>query len=313
MRVKTCTRCGETKPLNQFPPRRRGKPRLQSWCRACFAANNARYYREHHDAQKARLLANTARRRDANRRKAAEYLSTHPCVDCGESDLVVLDFDHIGEKRSAVSALIGNGASWERIAAEIRNCEVRCANCHRIKTAAAWIHEDLAGDDARENTRWMTAKPQQMLLAAAGEPRICRVCGETKRLSDFPFRSLARQTRQWICLSCQRTYTKAWYERNRARQIATARKNNVRRRSRAAAQVRDFRKQLHCVDCGESNPLVLDFDHIDKKTADISRMVRNGLPWTTISAEIAKCQPRCANCHRRKTAREQDWWKGLAS
>ena len=312
MSVKTCTRCGLTKPLEQFPPRRRGEPELQSWCRACFAANNARYYQEHREVQKARLLANTERRRDINRRKAAEYLTTHPCVDCGEADLVVLDFDHIGEKKSAVSALIASGASWERVESEIRQCEVRCANCHRIKTAAAWINDALASENPNEPAV-PVAKPQQLVLAAAVGTRICRVCRETKTLSEFPFRSLARQTRQWICLACQRAYTMAWYERNRARQIATAHKNNVRRRKRAASQVRDVRARLACVGCGETNPIVLDFHHLRDKLSDISTMVRLGLPWSTIEAELAKCEPLCANCHRRETAKEQGWWKGLAS
>ncbi len=313
MRVRTCRRCGETKPLDQFPPRRRGAPRLQTWCRECFAANNARYYREHREVQKARLLANTKRRRDANRRKAAQHLSVHPCIDCGESELVVLDFDHVGEKTSAVSAMIANGANWERIEAEIQKCEVRCANCHRIKTAATWTSRQSTIEVLEDAARLVTTGPQQLQIAVALEPRPCRVCGETKALSNFPFRSLVRQTRQWICLACQRGYTKMWYERNRPRQIATARRNNVRRRKLAASRVRVVRQQLVCVDCGESNPLVLEFDHIGEKIADISTMVRNGLPWSTIAGEIAKCEPRCANCHRRKTAREQGWWKGIAS
>jgi hypothetical protein len=62
-------------------------------------------------------------------------------------------------------------------------------------------------------------------------------------------------------------------------------------------------------DCGEKNPVVLEFDHIQDKKCDISRMLANGLSIKTIKAEISKCEVRCANCHRRKTAKDYNWYK----
>jgi hypothetical protein len=62
-------------------------------------------------------------------------LLKHPCIDCGETDPVVLDFDHVrGIKRKAVALMIKD-FSWENIQLEIEKCEVRCANCHRRKTS----------------------------------------------------------------------------------------------------------------------------------------------------------------------------------
>ena len=64
------------------------------------------------------------------------YLQSHPCVDCGESDLVVLDLDHVrGEKIKTVTDMVRGGWSIAKIDIEIAKCEVRCANCHRRKTA----------------------------------------------------------------------------------------------------------------------------------------------------------------------------------
>jgi hypothetical protein len=57
------------------------------------------------------------------------------CVDCGERDLLVLEFDHVGEKRSNVTALGWSETSLARLDAEIALCEVRCCNCHRRRTA----------------------------------------------------------------------------------------------------------------------------------------------------------------------------------
>lgn len=56
------------------------------------------------------------------------------CVDCGNKNLTVLDFDHQGDKKQNVSAM--RQESFAAIEAEIAKCEVRCANCHRIATAA---------------------------------------------------------------------------------------------------------------------------------------------------------------------------------
>ena len=57
------------------------------------------------------------------------------CIDCGCSDIRVLEFDHVrGKKHNSVSRLLATAASWEKISIEIAKCEVRCANCHRLKT-----------------------------------------------------------------------------------------------------------------------------------------------------------------------------------
>lgn len=74
------------------------------------------------------------RRRFATRMKVLAYLKEHPCVDCGENDPIVLEFDHVRDKLLPVSVLVNNRVSWDMIMAEIEKCEVRCANCHRRKT-----------------------------------------------------------------------------------------------------------------------------------------------------------------------------------
>ena len=63
-----------------------------------------------------------------------KYLQDHPCVDCGERDTVVLEFDHVsGEKKWIVARMVGHDI--KTIELEIEKCEVRCANCHAIATA----------------------------------------------------------------------------------------------------------------------------------------------------------------------------------
>jgi hypothetical protein len=60
---------------------------------------------------------------------------SHPCVDCGEADPIVLEFDHVRDtKVNGISDLVYRNANLAVIQAEIDKCEVRCANCHRRVT-----------------------------------------------------------------------------------------------------------------------------------------------------------------------------------
>jgi hypothetical protein len=176
MRMRTCTRCGETKPLHQFPPVRRSEPeKLQYWCRDCFSEANKRTYWKNPERERARALLLKTRKREENRRRAIEFLLAHPCVGCGEKDIVVLQFDHLRDKKFNVSTMIANGSSWKRIEAEIAKCVVRCANCHRLKTAKSW---NLSSEPVRDFAALLQApSPIQLWLGPALEPRICRVCG----------------------------------------------------------------------------------------------------------------------------------------
>jgi hypothetical protein len=72
------------------------------------------------------------------RRRNLEYVFTHlqksSCIDCGEADLVVLEFDHVGPKRESVMVMVLNEHSLSSLERELASCEVRCANCHRRRT-----------------------------------------------------------------------------------------------------------------------------------------------------------------------------------
>jgi hypothetical protein len=130
--VKTCCRCRQEKPLSEFNKRTGSKDGYQGCCRPCTSA----YYRGNSDKHKANVAARNKAISEANSRKVWEYLAEHPCVDCNESDPIVLEFDHVrGIKHKAICQLISYHVSWERILEEIAKCDVRCANCHRRRTA----------------------------------------------------------------------------------------------------------------------------------------------------------------------------------
>lgn len=132
---KLCTKCGSVKSTNEFNKNRWRKDGLQHYCRICHRVSVVESQRSHRDAFLKRLRRHNERKRNEIRRHIFEYLKTHPCIDCGESDVIVLDFDHQRDKKHAISQLITSNKSWDYISREIEKCEVRCANCHRRKTA----------------------------------------------------------------------------------------------------------------------------------------------------------------------------------
>ena len=237
------------------------------------------------------------------------YLLEHPCVDCGETDITMLEFDHLRDKAKNVSALMKGTSSWSRIEAEILKCVIRCANCHRRVTERRRRRVPTVVVPA---TKRRAPGSAERIEARSDALRQCRVCGQTRTLSEFPYRSLAKGTRQWNCLSCQRAYSRNWYQRNLARQRQTARRTAVRLRATASSFVGLDLGAHPCAACGETDIAVLDFDHQRDKVANISAMVRQGWKTDAIALEIAKCQVLCANCHRRATAFRGGWYRTRA-
>jgi hypothetical protein len=240
---RICSRCSQLRPLEDFAPKYRELPQPSSYCRSCQSAYHKEWYRRNRERQIARARANRARtepypertivRLDARRRRWL-YLLGHPCVDCGERDPLLLEFDHRAQKRAGIMELMRKHATWAEILAEIEKCDVRCANCHRRKTA---------------RTRGYYLDLQ--------EPT-----------GNVP---LGARRQRWDYLLAQ-----------------------------------------PCVDCGETEPVVLEFDHRANKRAQIVDLMRRRASWTDVLAEIQQCDVRCANCHRRRTAKARGHYRELA-
>jgi hypothetical protein len=135
--TKFCSKCKIEKSVTEFSFRCRAKGKRHPWCKPCTRNHNKnRYYANHAFYAKHHTFL-TKNKRQEKMLKVLEYLQSHPCIDCGEADPVVLEFDHRDgtEKIRAVASLITDNCGWEKIAAEIEKCDVRCANCHRRRTA----------------------------------------------------------------------------------------------------------------------------------------------------------------------------------
>lgn len=131
--MKKCTSCHEFKPYTGFNLRRSATDGRQDRCRDCSKV----WYSLNAVKHKKRVRIRNNRVIAEHRGKIRDYLRTHPCVDCGETDVVVLEFDHVrGKKLADVSRLVSNGSSWTLIEKETSKCDVRCANDHKRVTLA---------------------------------------------------------------------------------------------------------------------------------------------------------------------------------
>ena len=105
-------------------------------CKSCNKLYQNKWWKENRQTQRVRVKANNARIVLRNRLWLVEYLSKHPCVDCNETDFIVLEFDHREQSTKTENiAVLVSYSSLERLQEEVAKCDVRCANCHRRKTA----------------------------------------------------------------------------------------------------------------------------------------------------------------------------------
>lgn len=311
----TCYMCGETKPQAEFAFADMARGTRQRHCRKCQAAYRRAHYLANRDDYIRREIARMAGYRAENRVLLLAYLLSHPCVDCGESDPVVLDFDHRDPslKRSEVGRLASR-KPWADVLAEIGKCDVRCANCHRKRTARQFGWGKLARVASSNRTHVERVAPVtehlELWPAMTDPPRRCCSCGETKPADQFAVKDRSRSIRATKCRACQRAYSREHYRRNRQAYLARAATRRKTDREENRQRIFDHLVEHPCVDCGQTDPIVLDFDHRDRtaKRGTISRLARQ-VSWAVLELEIARCDVRCANCHRRRTAEQFGWSK----
>lgn len=190
------------------------------------------YMRARGDLHRSQTRRARDKRRAAARAYILEILRSGACTDCGLADAAVLEFDHIGPKQMEVGKLVREGYLLHHIEAEVANCELVCANCHRRRTARrarSW----------RVDPEWRTSR-----------------CTRPLRRRNFLF-------------------------------------------------LLEHLRRTACVDCGERDPVVLEFDHIGTKRAGVVQLADRETSIANLEREIGECEVRCANCHRRRTIAQQ--------
>lgn len=136
MTTKKCSDCKNVKSVSEFNRNKSRKDGYGTKCRDCMKIYRKNHYEANSDVIKANVQAAREERKRGIEKYLFEYFQDHPCVDCGNSDPRVLEFDHRDPELKSinVSQLLGGDHIWSTVYEEIVKCDVRCANCHRIRT-----------------------------------------------------------------------------------------------------------------------------------------------------------------------------------
>lgn len=107
----------------------------QSYCRDC----NKLYQKEHYSKN-----TNAYKKKEQNKRKEYRIVNKQHlltffasgCKDCGETDLVVLECDHVSQSIKRFDIATAMYKTSEKVFLdELNKCEPVCANCHKRRTA----------------------------------------------------------------------------------------------------------------------------------------------------------------------------------
>src|SRR5213594_1266775 len=183
----------------------------QSHCRRCQATYRRQHYLANRDEYIEREAARIKTRRERNRARICDYLGSHPCVGCHETDPLVLQFDHRDPAKKVLEvAILAASRSWTTILTEVKKCDVRCANCHRLRTARQFNWRKLSPVPLRspEGASHGRAEPNELL-------RVCTGCGKSKPVGEFAYRDRGSGSRRRCCKTCMGEYAHAHYLTNR--------------------------------------------------------------------------------------------------
>ena len=140
-KIKKCYKCKSLLSISLFNVNKARKDGYQTSCKNCQAKANRIYYKKNKKRCINVIRLNKRKRALENHIKIITKYFNKPCVDCNKiyhpSSLV---FDHVKNKSEGVGSLVRSGYAWSVIKKEIDKCQVRCQNCHFLKTSRQFNH-----------------------------------------------------------------------------------------------------------------------------------------------------------------------------
>ena len=123
--------------------------------------------------------------------------------------------------------------------------------------------------------------------------KYCPKCEQEKSADEFSFSNKQKGIRQPYCRVCKNLDYKTKY----SRKPEYIDRNHKRRRDNHQ-KVLEYKSQFSCIACPESDPICLDFHHLDPSEKEFN-LTQSSFSWNRLKKEIEKCIVICSNCHRK--------------
>ena len=167
--------CGCATVFDIYPSRYQlSKYKVFFCCRACKDTAQVKPVEERLEAKRACNRRAKDKKYAARREMLNREKQRRGCVDCGyDKHPAALEFDHRDPGEKEFSIATGWNRSLDQLLREVAKCDVRCGNCHAIKTAEA--RHGIVAKKPRRTLGWVHSQisritPSQTIAAAkAGE------------------------------------------------------------------------------------------------------------------------------------------------
>lgn len=170
IKMKKCANktCQKEKPLTEFNLQERCGDGYSTICKSCAHENN---YRQ--DAIRSAIMR--------------LFFIGKVCTDCGETDDVVFECDHMDDNKSKThdgKPVKGLGKmSCKHIVTELHKCEIVCSFCHRVRSQSR-----LTYDEKKLGYTFIyNRKKIRNLKVEIGNCDTCKRCVESDKTSSFDF------------------------------------------------------------------------------------------------------------------------------
>jgi hypothetical protein len=137
----------------------------------------------------------------------------------------------------------------------------------------------------------------------------CCKCDEILNVDKFHSNKKKKDGLQTFCKSCSKAYSKQRY----SDKTPEYKLRNQKQRLFIKKWIYNYLTDKHCIDCGEKEICCLDFDRRDpnEKSFSMTEASQHKKSMAAVIAEISKCDIRCSNCHRKRTAKQFNWYCGF--